>query len=98
MTDKIFTAKTSSGFEYKIDKDNLDDMEVFNDLMIMEDPETPQVKRIFATNKVFRTLLGEDQKKALDEYLIKRDGKVRISVYQQEMMEIFRAMDDSKKK
>lgn len=98
MENNIFTATTSSGFEYKIDKDNLDDMEIFNDLMIMEDPETPQVKRIFATNRVFQTLLGDEQKKALDEFLKNKDGKVRISVYQKEITEIFHAMDENKKK
>lgn len=98
METKTFTVTTSIGFEYHIDKDNLDDMEVFNDLMIMEDPETPQVKRTFATNRVFEKLLGEEQKKDLEKYLKEKEGRVRISTYQKEIVEIFRAMDEGKKK
>ena len=98
MNDKILTITTSSGFEYHIDRDNLDDMEIFEDLMTMEDPDTPQVKRTFATNRVFQRMLGDEQKQALEAFLKLKEGRVRISTYQREILEIFQGMDEAKKK
>lgn len=98
MENTFFTVTSSSGFEYKIDKDNMDDMEIFEDLMVMEDPEEPQVKRTMALNRVFQKVLGKEQKEKLDAFLKERDGKVRISVYQKEIGEVFAAMNESKKK
>jgi len=93
-----YTITTSSGFTYEVDKDAFDDMEIFDDLMLMEDPDVPQAKRLFATNRVFRRMLGEKQRKALDEFLRARDGKIRISAYQKEIQELFTGLDEAKKK
>ena len=93
-----FTVVTSSGFEYVVDRDALDDMEIFEDLMTMEDPDALRPVKMRATNRVFRALLGEEQKKRLDEFLKEKEGKVRISSYQREIIELFRSMNASKKK
>ena len=98
MEDNIFTVTTSSGFEYRVDKDALDDMEVFEDLMTMEDPNATKPEKMRATNRAFRLLIGDEQKKKLDAYLKERDGRVRISAYQREIVELFRSMNDGKKK
>ena len=98
MDDKIIKVQTQSGFQYEIDKDAMDDMELFEDLVTMEDPEVIQAKRLAATNRVFNKLLGEAQKNKLNAFLKERDGKVRISAYQREIREIFEAMNDDKKK
>lgn len=98
MEDKAYTVTTSSGFEYTIDKDALDDMEIFDDLMTIEDPEASKPERMRATKRVFQKLLGEEQKERLNEFLKKRDGKIRISAYQKEIRELFARINDDKKK
>ena len=96
--DNTYTITTSSGFTYEVDRDAFDDMEIFEDLIVMEDPDVPQAKRLFATNRVFRKMLGPEQTKKLDAFLKERDGKVRISAYQREIKDLFTSLDESKKK
>ena len=98
MDNKLIKIQTQSGFDYEIDRDAMDDMELFEDLVTMEDPEVIQAKRLAATNRVFAKLLGDEQKARLNAFLKERDGKVRISAYQREIREIFEAMNDDKKK
>lgn len=98
MDEKTTTITTPSGFTYEVDKDALDDMEIFDDLILMEDPEVPQAKRMFVTTRVFRRMIGDEQRKALDEFLKERDGKVRISAYQKEIHDLFNGLNKSKKK
>ncbi len=97
MEDK-FNITTSSGFEYEIAEDVLDDMEMFEDLIILEDPDEPQFRKVAATNRMFVKMLGPEQKTKLDRFLKERDGKVKISVYQKEIREIFQSMNKDKKK
>ena len=98
MDKNTYTITTSSGFSYEVDNDAFDDMEIFDDLMIMEDPEASQAKRLNATNRVFRKMIGAEQQKKLDAFLKERDGKIRISAYQQEIKELFSGLDNNKKK
>ena len=98
MEDTTYKITTSSGFEYVVDKDAMDDMELFEDLMTLEDPEAAKPERMRATNRIFHRLLGNEQKERLNAYLKERDGKVRISVYQREILELFAAIKDGKKK
>lgn len=98
MEEKIFTVTTSSGFEYHVDKDALDDMEIFEDLMTMEDQNASKPEKMRATNRAFRKLIGDEQKTQLDSYLKQKDGRVRISAYQREIVELFRSLNEDKKK
>ena len=98
MEENKNTITTSCGFTYEIDNDVLDDMEIFDDLIMMDDPEVNQAQRMAASTRVFRRLIGEDQRKKLDAYLKEKDGKVRISAYQREVMEIFSKVNEDKKK
>ncbi len=98
MEDKKMTFTSSNGFTYEISRDALDDMEIFDDLITMEDQNASEAQRIFATTRVFRKMLGDEQKKALDTFLREKDGKVRISAYQREIRELFTGLNESKKK
>ena len=96
--DKVMKITTSIGFEYEIDRDILDDMELFEDLMTIEDPDAGKVERTRATNRIFQRLLGDEQKKRLDDFLKARDGRVRFSAYQREIFDVFASMSGDKKK
>lgn len=87
---------TTSGFEYEIDPDALDDMEVFEDLMAMENAENNDAVRVAATNRVFRHILGVNQQKALNKHLKAQEGKVKISTYQREIKEVFQRLGELK--
>lgn len=91
------TIKTSSGFEYTIDPEAMDDMEVFEDLMAMENPDNNDAVKIAATNRVFRHILGASQQKELNKFLKSKEGKVKISSYQREIKEVFQGLGELKK-
>lgn len=91
------TIKTSSGFEYTIDPEAMDDMEVFEDLMTMENPDCNDAVKIAATNRVFRHILGASQQKELNKFLKAKEGKVKISTYQREIKEVFQNLGELKK-
>ena len=88
---------TSSGFEYEIDPEAMDDMEVFEDMMAMENPDNNDAVKIAATNRVFRHILGSSQQKELNKFLKAREGKVKISTYQREIKEVFQGLGELKK-
>lgn len=98
MDDKKITITTSSGFEYEVEAGALDDMEIFEDLMTIEDPDASKPARMRATTRAFRKLIGEEQTKSLEGFLRSRDGRVRISAYQKEILELFASMNNGKKK
>ncbi|MBP5170334.1 MAG: hypothetical protein ILP14_14220 [Oscillospiraceae bacterium] len=91
------TIKTSSGFEYEIDPEAMDDMDVFEDIMMMENPDNNDAVKIAATNRVFRHILGPTQQKALNKHLKALEGKVKISTYQREIKEVFQQLGELKK-
>lgn len=78
--------KTSTGFEFQVEPDRLDDYELLEDLAAVSDG---QEGRIVA---VINRLLGEDQKTRLKDHLRKRDGKVSMNAMMQEIGEIFKAL------
>lgn len=92
------TVTTSTGFKCVPNRDALDDIEVFDDLMIMDDPDATNHARVRATNRVFEVLMGDKQLKALKDHLIKLDGRVKITAYQREQNEIFAEAAKAKKK
>ncbi len=93
----MYEITTSSGFTYQIEPDAMDDMEVFEDIMTMENPDNNDAVKISATNRVFRYILGDKQKKELDKYLKQKEGKVKISTYQKEIKEVFQKLGELRK-
>ncbi len=69
------------GFEWDIDPRSLDDMELYDDLMALDD-KRPNVK------PVLQRLLGMDGQQALYE-TCREDGKVRASKVNEALLEIF---------
>ncbi|MCZ2855904.1 hypothetical protein [uncultured Dubosiella sp.] len=80
-------AKTKSGFEFKIDKDRLDDWELIERMANIsdEDPKGYMTMMI--------DILGNDQYVALKEHLRTKEGRVRITSMRREMDEIFGDVD-----
>lgn len=93
----IVKVTSENGLEYTIDQDVLDDMELFEDLMTIEDPEATAVEKTRATNRVFDCLIGAEQKAKLDAFLKERDGRVRFSEYQKEIASVFSGLKTAKK-
>ena len=89
---------TSTGFECIPDMGAMDDMELFEDIMRMNDPEATYHEKVNATERVFRALMGEKQLNALRKHLKAQDGKVKITAYRREQNEIFAKAAESKKK
>lgn len=89
--------RTTSGFEYNIDPEAMDDMEVFEDIMTMENPDNNDAVKIAATNRVFRHILGTSQQKELNKFLKAKEGKVKISTYQREIKEVFQQLGELRK-
>lgn len=73
--------KTESGFEFKIEEAQLDDMEFMEALSdVQDDP--------LVFPKVCRMLLGEEQKKKLYDHLRDENGKVPIAAVNEAITEI----------
>jgi hypothetical protein len=95
MEDKI-TVALECGFEFEVDTDALDDMEVYQELRILQKGEG--LDKTDALYRIFERTAGEDQIKAFKEYLTARDGKVKRSLYDNAAGEVFKALADNKKK
>ena len=98
-TKKKFTS--SSGFEYSLDLDVLDDWDIWeNELTVMEDKDAPTKVRDAATKKVFIALIGgEDEFDRLKAFLKEQDGqRVRRTAVVREMTEVFKGATPDKKK
>jgi len=65
---------TKSGFVFEYEETTFDDMRVVDMLAMLEDAEEPILKRIAATSKLLRMILGEKQKTALYEHIGKQYG------------------------
>ena len=89
---------TSTGFKCIPNREALDDMEIFEDLMTMDDPEATYHAKVRATERVFYALMGDKQLDALRKHLADMDGKVKITSYQREQNEIFAEAAKLKKK
>lgn len=85
------TGVTSKGFEFNVDKDTINDMEVVDLLADFEENENPVI-----LSKLTSKILGRDQKKELYNSL-KVDGRVPIIEVSNAMTEIFRAFGEQGK-
>ena len=81
--------KTSTGFEFDIEDERLDDMELVN--IMAEIDENPLLMP-----KLCKMLLGEEQKKRLYDHLRSEDGRVPIEATTNAIQEIFNSPGDLK--
>lgn len=83
MAEEKITGKTSSGFEYSIDKRVLTDMEVVDDIYeIFHDNQESMLSPLLTK------ILGKDQKKALYDHVRDADGFVSTQLVCTELGEI----------
>lgn len=82
--------KTSSGFEFELDDEVLDDYEL---LEMLTELDEGRYDRVTIT---VEKLLGKEQKEKLKEH-IRKDGKVSASEFMNEIAEIFQNANDSLK-
>ena len=81
--------KTTTGFEFDIEDERLDDMELVD--IMAEIDENPLLMP-----KVCKMLLGEEQKKRLYDHLRSEDGRVPIEATTNAIQEIFNSPGDLK--
>ena len=81
--------KTSTGFEFDIEDERLDDMELVD--IMAEIDENPLLMP-----KLCKMLLGEEQKKRLYDHLRFEDGRVPIEATTNAIQEIFNSPGDLK--
>ena len=81
--------KTSTGFEFDIEDERLDDMELVD--IMAEIDENPLLMP-----KLCKMLLGEEQKKRLYDHLRREDGRVPIEATTNAIQEIFNSPGDLK--
>lgn len=81
--------KTSTGFEFDIEYERLDDMELVD--IMAEIDENPLLMP-----KLCKMLLGEEQKKRLYDHLRSEDGRVPIEATTNAIQEIFNSPGDLK--
>ena len=84
------TGKTTSGFEYEIDEESLDDYELLEDLSELDDGNSAK------TTSVLNRLLGKEQKDRLKEHLRTESGRVPASKMMIEIGEIFNSVKEGK--
>ena len=86
----MFTGKTSSGFEFSLQDEVLDDYELLEDLCEMDEGDMTK------TISVLNRLLGTEQKERLKEHLRMENGRVPASKMMNEIGEIFRNVKEGK--
>ena len=86
----MITGKTQSGFEFSIDENALNDMELFDDLVEIDNGNT------LAISSVCNRILGK-QKMALYDHLRGEDGRVPMDKVVSAVGEILKASSSGKK-
>ncbi|MBC2575220.1 hypothetical protein [Peptostreptococcus canis] len=76
--------KTSTGFEYEIDVDKLDDM---NFIELLSEVDSNPI----LLPKIIEFMLGKDGKKKLYEHVSEENGRVSIKKIEQEMADIIKS-------
>jgi hypothetical protein len=80
---------TSSGFEFEVDNEVLDDYEILEDLAAMENGEPQKIVTILPA------LLGEEQFCNLKEFLRKDNGRVKATDMTKALSDIFVALKEN---
>lgn len=86
---------TSTGFEFTISEEALTDMELLENLTAIEEGGKDAIA---AMPKLFTSLLGKEQKKALYDHVRTEEGRVPIEALTRELGDIFNSFNDNKKK
>ena len=76
---------TKSGFFFQADEDVMNDMEMID--MLADEKVNYGIK----VSHLVRKVLGEEQRKALYDHLLKENGRVPADAVEREMEEIFEA-------
>ncbi len=82
--------ESKKGFAFKYPRENLDDMELFDDIAAMNSGNAYQLGRII------ERVLGAEQKKEYYEFLRDDSGRVKVSVIEDDFLSIMQASNDSK--
>ena len=86
----MFTGKTSSGFEFSLQDEVLDDYELLETLQDIDDVDYGK------TTKMVTMLLGPAQRDALKDHVRSENGRVSAQKMLAEVMEIFESKNKSK--
>lgn len=82
----MYKGSTSSGFEFEIDENAADNMELVDALAEAADDD------MLAVSTVGKILLGKEQRKKLYDHIRTVDGRVPVKEAVNEIMEILQAM------
>ena len=80
----MFKGKTSTGFEFSLGDDVMDDYELLEVLSSIDTGDYTLVP------KMVEMLLGKEQKESLKDHLRNKNGKVSVKGMMEEVMEIFK--------
>ena len=86
----MIKGKTSSGFEFELDDDVLDDYELLENLQKVDEGEESRMI------KVVDILLGEKQKERLKDHVRTEKGRVPAKRLLEEVSEIFQSSNAGK--
>ena len=75
----MITGKTQSGFEFSIEKDRLDNMELLDELAEID------AGNVAAISRASTLLLGKEQKKSLYKHLRREKGNIPIEAFVNEI-------------
>lgn len=87
----MITGKTAKGFDFAVQDDVLDDMELLEGLISLDNGEVSHL------TDTLEALLGKEQKKALYEFLRGENGRVKATDVMAAVAEIFAALSDKSK-
>ena len=90
--------KTASGFECVVNEENLQDMRLIDALVSMEDTGLAEGSRIINMIRVLRLMLGEEQKDAYYNFLVKEKGKADPVTVGEDLKVIINSLNEDKKK
>lgn len=86
--------KTATGFEYEVNTNALDNMELLDAFVDLQTNENDYS----AVQRIILFLLGKDGKKALYDHVRVDDGRVPPAKVMAEVVEIMNALGDAGKK
>lgn len=89
----MLTGTTKSGFEYAIEDNRLDNMELLDAFTELSDDEAESA---LAVSKVCLLMLGKQQRKRLYDHLRREDGTVPTKEVGETIMEIMQASQAGK--
>lgn len=86
----MITGKTKSGFEFQLDENVMNNMELIEELAAVDRGD------ITALPKVLVTLMGAEMKKRLYDHIRTEDGRVPIDLLVEEVKQIFEVSKELK--